>query len=250
MAQSHGLRHPGAGPVRLAHSERNPQRITDPFAFDRSFLGAVDSADHDLRLAGADEAGRGSLAGPIVAAAVVLDYADAPFDDLRGLTDSKLLKSSLRETLYRSILGSAKKVSLVAVSARTLDRVGLHRSNIEALAGALEACRGHYVHALVDGFDIKRPELGARALVRGDYKSAVIGAASVVAKVARDRLMRAVSPAYPDYGFEVHVGYGTKTHREALRTHGPCGLHRMSFQQVGITQLWLWEDRPGVEPPT
>lgn len=195
----------------------------------------------DLRLAGADEAGRGSLAGPLVAAAVILDYSEVPFASLEGLTDSKLLTYAAREKLYRNILANAKQVSWVSVCARTLDREGLHRSNLEALARALESCRGQYVHALVDGFDLKRPELDASGLVRGDYKSATVAAASVVAKVVRDRLMKRVAAGYPEYGFDSHVGYGTKTHLEALVAHGPCRLHRMSFKQVGSTQLKLWE---------
>jgi len=210
----------------------------------------MDSAGADLRLAGADEAGRGSLAGPLVAAAVVLDYSEAPFGDLEGLTDSKLLTVASREKLYRSILATAKRVSWVSVCALTLDREGLHRCNLKALARALESCRGQYVHALVDGFELKRPELGASGLVRGDYKSATVAAASIVAKVTRDRLMKGIAPGYPEYGFDSHVGYGTKAHLKALVAHGPCRLHRMSFKQVGSTQLKLWEpcsceDGPG-----
>jgi ribonuclease HII len=157
-----------------------------------------------------------------------------------GLTDSKLLTPSARERIYRDILRSARRVSWTAISAGTVDRVGLHRCNLMALCRALESCRGEYGCALVDGFDLKRPDLRASALVRGDYKSAAVAAASVVAKVVRDRLMRRVSSVYPEYGFEAHVGYGTESHREALRLHGPCRLHRLSFQGVGSAQLELW----------
>ena len=144
--------------------------------------------------------------------------------------------------MYPSILASAARVAWTACSPATIDEKGLHRSNLAALAHALEMLRGEYRLAVVDGFDVKRPELRARALVGGDYKSAAVAAASVVAKVVRDRLMRALAPAYPDYRFEEHVGYGTDVHREALRRLGPCPLHRLSFQGVETSQLELWED--------
>ncbi len=118
---------------------------------------------------------------------------------------------------------------------------GLHRCNLLALAGALDGLQGEYVLAVVDGFDVQRPDLRASRLVGGDYKSAVVAAASVVAKVVRDRLMRAIAPSYPEYGFDEHVGYGTDRHRAALRRYGPCFHHRLSFQGVGTTQLGLWE---------
>lgn len=229
----------------MGRSVRNPRRFTDPFAFDRDILQSVCASRADQRLAGADEAGRGSLAGPLVAAAVVLDYADAPFDSLEGLSDSKLLSPAIRENLFRNIICRAKTVSWVSLCAGTIDREGLHRSNLAALARALESCHGQYAHALVDGFDIKRPDLNARALVRGDFKSAAVAAASVVAKVVRDRLMKRLALMHPEYGFDTHVGYGTKAHSEALVKHGPCRLHRMSFRQVGTTQLGLWDHSLG-----
>jgi ribonuclease HII len=219
-------------------------RISDPFRFDTDFLAAQDLAGggHDLRLAGADEAGRGSLAGPLVAAGVVLDYASGTFRALRGLTDSKLLTCATRELLYPDILASARRVSWVALSPSTIDQVGLHRCNLASLCKVLESFEGEYSQALVDGFDLKRPDLRATSMAAADYKSAAVAAASVVAKVVRDRLMRAAAGLYPQYGFEKHVGYGTDIHREALRLHGPCALHRLSFQGVGVTQLGLWEE--------
>jgi ribonuclease HII len=200
------------------------------------------SASGDLRLAGADEAGRGCLAGPLVVAAVVLDYARAPFSKLDGLTDSKLMTYAAREAMYENILASVARASWTACSPASIDEKGLHRSNLAALARALESLQGEYRLAIVDGFDVKRPDLRARGLVGGDYKSAAVAAASVLAKVVRDRLMRALAPAYPEYRFEEHVGYGTDVHREALRRLGPCALHRLSFQGVETSQLGLWED--------
>jgi ribonuclease HII len=225
-------------------------RTSDPFRFDKSLLtdaseraGRVGAdAAGDLRVAGADEAGRGCLAGPLVAAAVVLDYAAAPFLALKGLTDSKQLTLAARESLYPGVLRSASRVCWVAYSPATIDQLGLHRCNLAALGRALESLRGEYCLAVVDGFDLKRPELRACQVIGGDYKSAAIAAASVVAKVVRDRLMRALAPSHPEYGFAEHVGYGTDRHREALRRHGPCALHRMSFQGVGASQLGLWDE--------
>jgi ribonuclease HII len=227
-----------------AGASRGKGRLSDPFRFDQNLLRetAGGATGDDLRLAGADEAGRGCLAGPLVAAAVVLDYAAAPFSGLTGLTDSKLLTREVRETMYQGVLRRAARVSWVAYSPATIDRDGLHRCNLAALRRALESLRGEYGIAVVDGFDVGSPELRARALVGADYKSAAVAAASVVAKVVRDRLMRALAPQYPEYGFEEHVGYGTDRHREALRKHGPCALHRLSFQGVAEPQLGLWDD--------
>jgi ribonuclease HII len=172
---------------------------------------------------------------------VVLDYAAAPFRCLEGLTDSKQLTPAAREALFRGVLSSAARVSWVAYAPQTIDEVGLHRCNLAALCRALESFRGEYGVGLVDGFDLKRPDLRAGSLPGADYKSAAVAAASVVAKVVRDRLMRALAPLHPEYGFEEHVGYGTDRHREALRRHGPCALHRLSFQGVSAPQLELWE---------
>lgn len=238
----------------MKYGGRRSTRSCDPFRFDenllKEFLGftgpgrswvASESSGQRLRLAGVDEAGRGSLAGPLVAAAVVLDYARMPFRSLDGLADSKLLSPPARERLYPAILQSAFRVSWVACSPSTIDREGLHRSNLRALALALEGLGGEYNLAVVDGFELGRSELRAMALIGGDYRSAAVAAASVVAKVVRDRLMRAVADLYPDYGFEDHVGYGTRQHLHALRVYGPCPLHRLSFQGVSAPQLELWE---------
>lgn len=223
---------------------RKKSRLTDPFRFDRSLLleAGVGERLGGLRLAGADEAGRGCLAGPLVAAAVVLDYTAAPFAGLRGLTDSKMLTRETREVLYDCVLRSAARVAWVACSPATIDRVGLHRCNVAALCRALESLQGEYSLAVVDGFDLKSPELQARAIVGADYKSGVVAAASVVAKVVRDRLMRRLAALHPEYGFSEHVGYGTKRHQEALRMYGPCVLHRLSFRGVGASQLGLWDE--------
>lgn len=220
------------------------RRVCDPFKFDKHLLAerARVAEPLDLRLAGADEAGRGCLAGPLVTAAVVLDYTAAPFVRLNGLTDSKLLTPGVREAMYCEILRSAARVSWVACSPSTIDRIGLHRCNVSALASVLELLDGEYGLAIVDGFDLGRADLNAWSITGADYKSAAVAAASVVAKVVRDRVMKAAAPRYPEYGFEEHVGYATSRHREALRRHGPCVLHRLSFQGVGTCALKLWDE--------
>jgi ribonuclease HII len=131
----------------------------------------------------------------------------------------------------------------VAFSPASIDRIGLHRCNLHALCDALGSLAGEYAIAVVDAFDLKRPELNARPIVGADYKSAAVAAASVVAKVVRDRLMRSLAAEYPAYGFEEHVGYATDRHREALRAHGPCAIHRLSFRGVECPQLELWDER-------
>jgi ribonuclease HII len=225
--------------------------VSDPFRFDRNLLsdGAPTlRGQKDLRLAGADEAGRGCLAGPLVAAAVVLDYSAAAFPGLERLTDSKLMTPEARERAYPLVLGAAARVSWVALSPATIDQVGLHRCNLAALCAVLDALHGEYALAVVDAFDLKRPDLTARPIIGADYKSAAVAAASVVAKVVRDRLMRSLALDYPEYGFDEHVGYATTRHKEALRANGPCVLHRLSFQGVASTQLALWDDQLPVDP--
>jgi ribonuclease HII len=217
--------------------------VSDPFAFDRELLSAhaVEGGESDLRLAGVDEAGRGCLAGPLVAAAVVFDYGWTSFESMGRLTDSKLLTQANRETMYEGILGIARRISWAAYSAGTIDRVGLHRCNLDALSRVVESLAGEYCVALVDGFDLRRPDLRVCSLPRADYKSATVGAASIVAKVVRDRLMRSLAPLHPEYGFDRHMGYATQAHRIALDRIGPCALHRLSFRGVGSRQLGFWD---------
>ena len=145
-----------------------------------------------------------------MAAAVVFDYSRVPARALAGIDDSKALTCARREELYGRILTAADRVSVVTVSAGTIDARGLHRCNLAALAQALDGLAGAYDLALIDGFDVCRPDLRAQAVVGGDGKSAAVGAASIVAKVVRDRLMRGLDARHPEYGFAQHVGYGTR----------------------------------------
>lgn len=208
-------------------ARRYAGRRSCPFRFDRSIL--AEKAPGGTVVAGADEVGRGCLAGPLVAVALTLDYRQDLATLLAGLSDSKALTLAAREALYPRLLLAAHRIVLVVVSPRRIDEVGLHRSNLLALAQSLEGLRGAYDLALVDGFELSRPDLRSIALTDGDWRSAAIAAASVVAKVSRDRLMRGLDPLHPQYGFCDHVGYGTRRHREAVAAHGPCPLHRLSF---------------------
>lgn len=184
------------------------------------------------RVAGADEAGRGSLAGPLVVAGVLLDY-----DALRGvrvrclarLNDSKQVEPEERAELYHAVLGSASAISVRVISSEAIDRQGLHRSNLWGLRAVLADVADRDSACLVDGFRLGPLAPAHRAVVDGDTKSAAIAAASIVAKVTRDRLMRRLDAVYPRYGFASHVGYITPRHTAAVREYGPCGQHRRSF---------------------
>ena len=184
-------------------------------------------------VAGTDEAGRGSLAGPLVVAGVLLDY-----DALRGtrvrplaqLNDSKQVSVDEREALYEAVGMCSSAISVRIVPAGAIDRDGLHRSNLAAMRSVLHDLSPPAEACLVDGFRLGPTAPPHRAVVEGDARSAAIAAASIVAKVVRDRVMRRLDALYPNYGFVSHVGYITPQHNEAVRSHGPSELHRRSFQ--------------------
>jgi ribonuclease HII len=185
-------------------------------------------------VAGADEAGRGSLAGPLVVAGVLLDYEclrDHRVRPLARLNDSKQLSHDAREELFHAVLACATRVSVHVFSPRTIDRNGLHRSNLAGLRAALRGCQPADV-CLVDGFRLGKEAPEHRAVVDGDTKSAAIAAASIVAKVTRDRYMRRADALYPAFGFSSHVGYITPGHSRVVRERGPCEIHRRSFQAL------------------
>jgi ribonuclease HII len=182
-------------------------------------------------VAGADEAGRGPLAGPLVVAGVLFDLErlrEHRVRPLAFLNDSKQCGRERREQLYRAVLAAAERVSVRVFPPGVIDRDGLHRSNLRGLREALwslqpaDAC-------LVDGFKLGPLAPPHRAVVDGDEKSAAIAAASIVAKVTHDRYMHAVDAVYPGYGFASHVGYITPSHSAAVRLIGPCEIHRRSF---------------------
>jgi len=196
-------------------------------------------------VAGADEAGRGCLAGPLVAAAVCFDLGALTVEDhaaLAALDDSKKLTRRTRESLYGAILRRARQVVVVSCGPATIDGVGLHRCNIALLSRAAEALRPRPAVVLVDGFALPRCGCDHQKVIGGDGLSAAIAAASVIAKVTRDRVMTRLHDAYPQYGFDRHVGYATAFHQEAIVEHGVCVLHRLSFASVAYQQLGLGLD--------
>ena len=183
-------------------------------------------------VAGADEAGRGCLAGPLFAAGVLIDYDKLSRGERRrltGLDDSKKMDLEQRERLYEEILRIAVRVCVSVRSADGIDRRGLHRCNIEALAAALEGLRPDGAACLVDGFELPSCRYGHSKVIGGDARSAAIAAASVVAKVSRDRHMKRMAERHPGWGFEEHVGYSTPMHRQAIERLGPSPIHRLSF---------------------
>jgi ribonuclease HII len=211
---------------------RRSQRLFD---FDRGL-------DHRF-VAGADEAGRGCLAGPLVAAAVLFDYETMSVGDRRilgGLHDSKQMTEEARIEMFPCVMRAAARASIVVRSAPGIDRRGLHVTNCEALGDALARLEtGPEAICLVDGFRLPRCEVPHRRVVGGDRTSAAIAAASVLAKVTRDRYMHEAAERHPGWGFEEHVGYSTPEHRAAIDKLGISPLHRRSFASVAYTQLGL-----------
>ena len=191
------------------------------YAFDGAWM-----TQRGAPLAGADEAGRGALAGPLVAAAVVLDP-----EPILGLDDSKVLAPARREQVFAEVLRRAEAVSVVAFPAWWIDRHGVGRANREALTRAIDSLRIRAGCGLADGNLKLGPEV--ECLPRADARSAAVAAASVVAKVLRDGAMRTLSAEHSGYGFDRHAGYGTRGHRLALAELGPCRVHRLSYAGVG-----------------
>jgi len=182
-------------------------------------------------LAGVDEAGRGAIAGPVVAAAVVCE----PVDELRAVRDSKLISEPLREELYELIIGNALSWGVGVVDAEEIDRLNILNATMKAMAIAVGALDIRPDLVLVDGRKVPELDLEARAIVDGDNRSFVIALASIVAKVTRDRIMRGKEFEYPGYGFTRHKGYGTRQHIEAIKKLGVAPIHRKSFQVKELT---------------
>lgn len=180
------------------------------------------------RVCGADEAGRGPLAGPVVAAAVILD-ANAPID---GLRDSKKLSAAQREVLAPAIRARAIACAIGLADVEEIDALNILQASLLAMRRAIEALDPPASYALVDGNLLPRLAIPARAIVGGDSTEPAISAASILAKVHRDSLMRALDAAYPGYGFAEHFGYPTPQHLRRLRELGPSVVHRRSFAPV------------------
>jgi ribonuclease HII len=202
---------------------------------------------HDRELgfrfvAGADEAGRGCLAGPLVAAAVLFDHERLTLGQRRQLTalnDSKQQTLEAREQLYPVIMRTASKVSVVSRSVRRIDSVGLHRTNVAALHESLLRVAVPGCVCLSDGFAVPDTGYEQMAVIDGDARSAAIAAASIIAKVTRDRYMHRIDAVHSGWGFADHVGYATPEHRAAIMARGVSPLHRLSFQSIAYQQLEL-----------
>ncbi len=181
-------------------------------------------------IAGADEAGRGALAGPLVAAAVILPEAF----DVEGLADSKVLSPAERETWFGRISANAICVSVCRAFPRRIDHRGLHVSNLALLRAAVNGLEVRPDFVLSDGFHLPRIRLPHLSIKKGDVVTASVAAASVVAKVTRDRIMDRYHRRFPQYGFDHHRGYGTPGHRAAIAEFGPLPIHRMSFKGMTL----------------
>lgn len=179
-------------------------------------------------VAGVDEAGRGPLAGPVVAAAVILDD-EHPID---GLADSKQLTERTRERLYEEIRAKALCCSIAEASVDEIDTLNILQATLLAMRRAVEGLRLRPAKVLVDGNRLPVLRVPAEAIVQGDARVQAISAASILAKVHRDRLCRELHDRFPQYGFAVHKGYATQEHLQALRRHGACPVHRRSFAPV------------------
>jgi ribonuclease HII len=193
-------------------------------------------------VAGADEAGRGSLAGPLVAAAVLFDLDALGVADVRALSalnDSKQHDPETREELYPIVMRTALKVAVVSRCVRGIDGRGLHKTNLAALRDALARVARPGCVCLSDGFPVAALGYEQRAIVDGDATSAAIAAASIIAKVSRDRFMHRADGLHPGWEFRSHVGYSTPEHRDAIQRLGVSPLHRMSFQSTAYQQLAL-----------
>ncbi len=203
-------------------------------------------------IAGVDEAGRGACAGPLVAAAAILPEGRAGV--VPGLADSKLLTAAARERCYDQVLRRALAWSVVIIAPEECDRLGMHVANVEALRRSLARLEQRPAYVLTDGFPVDGLDVPGLAMWKGDRVAACISAASVIAKVTRDRIMCELHEVYPRYEFATHKGYVTAEHSQALAEHGPSPVHRMRFVNVrraaGITddgpislepQLELWD---------
>jgi len=182
-------------------------------------------------VAGIDEAGRGACAGPLVVAAVA--FEPRRLAGLRGVADSKALTARARERAYDEVVAAALAWHVVVIGSAEIDRAGLHVSNIAGMRRALAGLSCQPAYVLTDGFAVRGLGVPALAMWKGDEVAACVAAASVVAKVTRDRLMRELHLRYPAYGFARHKGYSTRAHMKALSAHGPCPEHRYSFVNVG-----------------
>ena len=200
--------------------EEEKQRVLEMYTIERE-----KRIEGKTLIAGVDEAGRGPLAGPVYAAAVIL-----PQDFIiEGLNDSKKLTEKRREELYDVIIQNAVAYSIFSVDEKRIDEINILNATYEAMNGAVNSLSVVPDYVLIDGNSIKGMEIEYETVVKGDAKSASIAAASILAKVARDRYITEIAATYPQYGFEKHKGYGTAAHTEAILKYGPSPIHRRTF---------------------
>lgn len=181
-----------------------------------------------LRIAGLDEAGRGPLAGPVVAAAVVMPEGTL----IPGVTDSKQLTERERSRLYESIISAALSYGIGIADERTIEKYNIYQATIIAMERALAAIEPPPDYLLLDAITLPRVTLPQKAIIKGDCLSHSIAAASILAKVTRDRIMCELHERFPQYNFQKHKGYATREHLTLLRMHGPCEVHRRTFEPV------------------
>ena len=180
-------------------------------------------------VAGIDEVGRGCIAGPVVAVACILDPAK-PLPE--GLNDSKQVIPEQREEIAAQLRENCVAYAVGSVEATEIDRINILEATKVAMRNAISALSPSADYLLIDALQLKGISVPQRSIIKGDSVSASIAAASILAKTYRDELMRSFDTTYPEYGFSGHVGYGTKAHRDAIRAHGPCPLHRLTFRGV------------------
>jgi ribonuclease HII len=252
LATRPAARGQGSGLLVPRPASYTPRRTAGLTAYERVLVRAGLGP-----VAGIDEAGRGACAGPLVVAAVALDRWPGDAE----IADSKTLTARAREAAYRQIAVSALAWHVVVIEPEEIDRLGLHVCNVAGMRRALAGLAASPGYALTDGFEVPGLAVPALAMWKGDQVAACVAAASIVAKVTRDKIMCTLSAQYPDYGFARNKGYSTRGHMAALEEHGPCPVHRRSFVNVaarldgafradGLADLDVGCDGPIVELTT
>lgn len=204
-------------------AQQERERVAELYVYEK----ACRARGHEL-VAGVDEVGRGPLAGPVVVAAVILP----PDCFIEKLNDSKKLSEKTREKLYEIIMAKAVAVKWTAVDEKTIDRINIYQASMNGMYEAIYGLDPQPQEVLIDAMPLNRLEIPSQSIVKGDAKSASIAAASIIAKVTRDRMMEDFDRQYPQYGFAKNKGYGTAEHLAALRQYGPCPIHRRSFEPI------------------
>ena len=208
---------------RYERTQRERERLDAMYVYERAAV----AAGHML-VAGVDEAGRGPLAGPVAVAAVILPQEA----HLPRINDSKKLSAAVREELFTQIAAIAISYHVALIDAETIDRMNILQATRMGMYEAIAALTPAPDEVLIDAVQLPKLSMPSQSIIKGDAKSASIAAASILAKVTRDRLMDEYDFTYPNYGFAKHKGYGTRKHVEAIRTYGVCPLHRKSFEPI------------------